>query len=139
MLLVLAGAAGCRGGPAPPAKPGPLIETYMVEAKPHPLAAGEKHDVEITVRYLRSQQPAAKLKYKVKLSAPGDLTVTPLDWEVQHDLTTKEGGINVSRLITIQVAPDAPPGDREVSVTITPAQGPPTTAALTFRVTPKGG
>jgi hypothetical protein len=138
MLLALVGAAGCRGGPAPPPKPGPLVETYTVEARQHQLVAGDKQDVEITVRYLRSQQPATTLKYKVELAAPADLTVTPLSWDVEQNLTTKDGGINLSRLVTVGVAPDAAPGERDVTATVTPAQGAPSTTGLKFRVSKKG-
>jgi hypothetical protein len=118
---------------------GPLIETYTAEARQNRLVAGEKEDIEITVRYQRSERPAARVKYEVQLSAPGDLTVTPLSWDVEQHLTTNDGGLNYSRTVAIEVAPDAVPGEREVSVTITPAQGAPSTAALKFQVARKGG
>ena len=139
LLLCLVFSTGCRGGKAPPMKAGPLIETYAAEAAQNQLVAGEKQDIEITVRYQRSQPSAAKLKYKVQFSAPSDLTVTPKDWDVEQNLTANDAGFNYTGLISIEVAADATAGEREVTATIIPAQGATTTATLRFQVPKKGG
>jgi len=135
MVPFLFGWIGCRQ--ATPVVPG--TETYSVEANQSELVAGEKRNVEILVRYHRSDQPAALLKYKVQLSAPRALTVTPSSWDVQQNLTTKDAGFNYSGLAAIEVAEDATPGEVEVAATITPTKGTPTTATLKFRVAGKGG
>ena len=135
LLLFLFGLMGCRQG----APLGPMTETYSVEANQNQLVVGEKQKIEILVRYHRRKQPAALLKYKVQLSAPDDLKVTPNSWDVQQNLTSKEAGFNYTGLATIEVAEDAPAGEVEVVAKITPAQGTPTTATLKFRVAKKGG
>ena len=139
LLLFLVFSTGCRGGKAPPMKTGPLIETYAVEASQDHLVAGEKRDIEITVRYQRSQKPAVKLKYRVQFSAPDGFTVTPASWDVEQNLTTNDAGLNYTGLISIEVAADAAPGEREVTATITPAQGATSTATLKFQVPKQGG
>jgi hypothetical protein len=143
-LLLLITMAGCRVKTVAP-------ESYHVEASPSPLtapysqgtpiqvAAGEKQDVAIMIRYLRSEQPTAKLKYNVQFSAPGDLTVTPTSWDVEQDLSTNHAGFNFNMLLSIKVAPDAAPGEREVKVTITPASGATSISAVRFRVVKRGG
>ena len=142
-LLLLITMAGCRIKTGVP-------ESYHVDAKPSPLnapyhgtpiqlAAGEKQDVEITIRYGRGEQPTAKLKYNVQFSAPGDLTVTPTSLDVEHDLNPNHGGFNYSMLMSIDVAADAEPGEREVKVTITPASGATSNSAMRFQVVKKGG
>jgi hypothetical protein len=135
LLLFLACSTGCRGGP----KPGPPIETYAAEAKQNQLVAGEKQNIEITVRYHTSQPAAAKLKYKVQFSAPNGLTVTPPSWDVEQNLAANDAGLNYSKLISIEVAADAALGEREVIVTVTPAHGATSTSTLKFQVTNKGG
>jgi len=117
----------------------PMTETYSVECKPSKLLAGQKQKIEIVVRYHRSQQPAAKLKYRVEFSAPGDLTLTPASWDVEQNLTTNDAGFNYSGLISVDVAADAAPGDRELKVIITPAQGPTSTSTLKLQVTRDDG
>src|SRR5262245_8326779 len=116
-----------------------MSETFSVESKQSKLLAGQKQIIEIVVRYHRSQQPAAKLKYKVELSAPGDLTLTPGSWDLEQNLTTNDAGFNYSGLISVDVAADAAPGDREVKVIITPAQGPTSTSTLKLQVTRNDG
>ncbi len=135
LLPFLFGWTGCR--PATPVSP--RVETYSVEANRNELVAGKKQNVEILIRYLRSDRAAAPLKYKVQLSAPGDLKVTPNSWDVQQNLTSKDAGFNYTGLATLEVAEDAPAGEVEVAAKITPAQGTPTTATLKFRVAKKGG
>jgi hypothetical protein len=139
VLLVLTASTGCRGGKAPAPKAGPLVETYSVEANQSQLVAGAKEKVEITIRYQRSEQPAGRLKYKVQLSAPGDWTVSPAAWDVEHKLATGDGGVNLSRVVAIEVAPDAAPGEQEVTATITPEQGALSATTLKFRIARKGG
>ena len=135
MVPFLFGWIGCRQ--ATPVVPG--TETYSVEVNQSELVAGEKRNVEILVRYHRSDQPAALLKYTVQLSAPRALTFTPTSWDVQQNLTTKDAGFNYTGFATIEVAEDATPGEVEVAATIAPAKGTPTTANLKFRVVRKGG
>ncbi|MCU0980543.1 MAG: hypothetical protein MUF25_15435, partial [Pirellulaceae bacterium] len=72
MVPLLFGWTGCRQ--ATPVVPG--TETYSVEANQSELVAGEKRNVEILVRYHRSDRSAALLKYTVQLSAPRALTIT---------------------------------------------------------------
>jgi hypothetical protein len=139
LLLFLTFSTGCRGGKAPPVKAGPLIETYAAETTQSQLVAGEKQDIKVTVRYQRSQQPAVKLKYKVQFSTPDGLTVAPTSWDVEQNLTTNDAGFNYSGSISIEVAADAAPGERDVIVTITPSQGAKSTTTLRFQVTKKGG
>lgn len=135
MVPFLCGWIGCRQ--ATPVVPG--TETYSVEAKQSELVVGEARKVDILVRYHRTNQPAANLKYTVQLRAPRALTVTPSRWDVQQNLTTGDAGLNYSGLAIIEVAEDASPGEVEVAATITPAKGTPTTAPLRFRVVGKGG
>jgi len=135
MVPFLFGWIGCRQ--ATPVVPG--TETYSVEANRSELVAGEKRNVEILVRYHRSDRSAALLKYTVQLSAPRALTITPSSWDVQQNLTPKDAGLNYTGLAIIEVAEDATPGEVEVAATITPANGTPTTATLKFRVADKGG
>jgi hypothetical protein len=135
---------GCGKVPVP-------TESYHVDALPDPLdkprvsgtpiqlTAGEKQKVTVTVRYHRSERTAAKLKYQVQFSAPGDLTLTPTGWDVEQDLTTNDAGISYTGGISIEVAAGAAPGEREVTVTVTPAQGAASTSTLKFQVAKKGG
>ena len=123
---------GCR-------KAVPISETYSVEAKQSQLVTGQKNKVEIAVRYRRSEQPAAQLKYTVQFSAPNDLTVTPTSWDVDQNLTTNDAGFNHNGIIFIEVAADAEPGDRAVTATITPTQGATSTEILKFQVAKRGG
>jgi hypothetical protein len=132
LVLALVGLMGCR-------QVAPMSENYTVEAKHNQLVAGENQKIEITARYHRSEQRAAKLKYRAQFSASRDLTVTPASWDVEQNLTTNDAGANYTGLISIEVATDAAPGEREVTVTITPAQGATTTANLKFQVARKGG
>jgi hypothetical protein len=116
-----------------------MSETYSVDSKQSKLLAGRKQRIEIVVRYHRSQQPAAKLKYRVEFSAPGDVTLTPASWDLEQNLTTNDAGFNYSGLISVDVAADAAPGDREVKVIITPAHGPTSTSKLKLQVTRNDG
>jgi hypothetical protein len=111
-----------------------ISETYSVDVQQNQLVTGQEQKREIVVRYLRSERLAVKLKYKVQFSAPGDLTVTPAAWEVERDLTTNEAGFNYTGLVSLEVAAGAAPGPRQVTVTITPVQGPASTATLVFHV-----
>lgn len=137
VLLLLITIASCRLKTGVP-------ESYQVDASPSPLtgayaqgtpiqvAAGEKQGVGITIRYQREEQTTARLKYNVQFSAPADLTVTPTSWDIEQDLTTNHAGFNYSMLMTVEVAPDAAQGEREVKVTIrsaTEALGGPTTCS----------
>ena len=127
LLVFLVCLPGCR-------KAGQISETYSVDAKQNQLATGQEQKIEIAVRYLRSERAAAKLKYKVQFSAPSDLTVTPAAWEVERDLTTNDAGFNYAGLVSLAVAADAAPGQRQMPVTIIPAQGPASNATLMFHV-----
>jgi hypothetical protein len=137
-LLLLITIASCRVKTAEPesyqvhASPRPLTAPY-VQGRPIQMAAGEKQDVEITIRYRRGQQPTAKLKYHVQFSAPDDLTVTPASSDVEHDLNNY-AGFNYSMLMSVKAAPDAAPGEREVTVIITPASGAISISAVRFQV-----
>ena len=125
-------------------------ETFSVKAKPTgspagylqvgpiPLVAGQVNRVEITVFYKRSERPAAKLKYKVELSAPKDLKVTTVgratSWEVEESLTTKDAGYTLSQTILVEVPANAAPGEREVTVTVIPESAKPVPSTLKFKV-----
>ena len=134
LMLFLFGCLGCR--PATPTAPG--TEKYFVEANRSELVAGKKQNVDILVRYHRSQRPAAPLKFQVQLLAPRDLTITPDRWHVQQNLTSRDAGFNYTGLAVFEVAEDAEPGEREVAVTITPEDRVMTTARLKFQVIKKG-
>ena len=112
----------------------PITESYSVETTPNELVAGTKQQIEMVIRYQRSRQAAAKLKYQIRFSAPVDLTLTPDKWDVEQDLSTNDAGFNYTGLISIEVAAEAPPGEREVKVTIMPAEGVATTETLILRV-----
>jgi len=114
-------------------------EFYYVEAQPIQLIAGEKRDIEITIRYLRKDQVSTTLKYKAQVAAPPDLTITPTSWDVEKSLTTSDAGFNFTGRFSVKVSGDAAPGKRDVSVTITPAERTPSTSTLTFQVVKKGG
>ena len=130
LTLFVLGMLGCHQA----APLGLFKETYSVEANSNQLVAGEKQQIEIVVRYHRSQQPPATLKYSVQLAAPADLTITHSTWDVEEVLTSNHAGFNHTGVTWIDVAPDAVPGSREVTVTITPAEAAPTSATLEFRV-----
>ena len=132
LVIVLVCLSGCSSA-------SPMSETYSVDSKQSKLLAGRKQRIEIVVRYHRSQQPAAKLKYRVEFSAPGDVTLTPASWDLEQNLTTNDAGFNYSGLISVDVAADAAPGDREVKVIITPAHGPTSTSKLKLQVTRNDG
>lgn len=131
LLLFLVSLMACR-------KAASMRETYTVEAGQNQLVAGAKQKIEVLVRYHRSQQPPATLKYTVQFSAPSDLTVTPTGWNVEQNLTANNAGFNYNGAISIEVAADAAPGERVVTATITPTQGTASTAALRFQVRKKG-
>jgi hypothetical protein len=143
-LILLITIAACRVKISVPesyhvdAYPSPLTRPYT-QGTPIQVAAGEKQDVAITVRYLRGEQPTAKLKYSVEFSAPGELTVSPTNWDVEQDLTRNDTGFNYSMLMTVGVAADAEPGEREVKVTIRPATGATSVSAVRFQVVNRGG
>ncbi len=132
-LLSLLAVIGCRQ--ATSTSPG--IETYTVECDTNQLVVGNKQSVEILVRYHRGQQPAATLKYHVQLRGPGDLTIAPPAWDVRQNLAREDAGFNYTAAVHVQVAPDATPGVRELTVIITPERGETTTRVLTFQVTNK--
>ena len=130
IMLLLAGLLGCS-------QTAPMSETYTVETKQNELVAGKKCQIEVVVKYQRNRQPAAKLNYQVQFSAPADLTLTPASWDVAQNLTTNDAGFNYAGLLTIDVTPNAEPGDRDITVTITPAQGAISTALLKLHVARK--
>ena len=112
----------------------PTSETYSVEAKQTQLTTGRKNEVEISVQYHRSKQPAAKLSYRVQFSGPPGLAVSPTSWDVQQNLTTNDAGFYYNGIVTIEVANDAEPGEREVTITITPDHGTASTKTMKFQV-----
>ena len=114
-----------------------MSETYTVKTKQNELVAGKKHQIEVVIKYQRSRQPAAKLNYQVQFSAPADLTLTPASWDVERNLTTNDAGFNYTGVLSIDVTPDAEPGDRDITVTITPAQGAISTTLLKLQVARK--
>jgi hypothetical protein len=130
LLLLLACSTGCQ-------KAVPTSTNYSVEAMQNQLVVGEEQKIEVVVKFRRSEQPAASLNYQVQFSAPGDLTVTPKRWDVAQNLTTNDAGFNYTGVLMIGVAGDAAPGEREVTVIITPAQGVTSTATLKFHVVRK--
>jgi hypothetical protein len=121
------------------ASPTPLTAPYTSGTPIH-LTAGEKQKVSITIRHLRSEKPTAKLqiKYQVQFSAPADLLVSPTYQDVEYTLETDYFGFNYSLPMSVEVVPEAAPGEREVKVTIRPVSGPTTSATVPFYVVKKG-
>jgi uncharacterized membrane protein len=102
--------------------------------------AGQVNKAEVAVRYQRSFRAAAKLKWKVELSAPADWNVTTVSkktsWEEETELTTADAGYSTSNTILVEVPANAASGEHEVTITVIPESGERLRRVVKFKIGP---
>jgi hypothetical protein len=129
-LLLASCLAGCGGTP-------PAGESYAVTANPLQLIAGQKNDVEVTIRHTRSERTAADLKYTVQFTGTADTTPEPTSWNVEQKLKPGDAGMNYTGVLSLSPPVEAAPGIREITVTVTPERSAVSTSKLKFQVVHK--